>query len=343
MPRVSVVIPNWNTLEHLPECLDSLKAQTYRDFETVVVDNASSDASVAYMHEHHPEVRVIELGENTGFPGAVDAGIRATNTEYVVLLNNDTRAEPDWLERLVRAMDEHPEFSFASSKLLRYHTPELIDSAGHTYDLWIGASFNLGEEEPATHFTEPAWIFGACAAASIYRRSLFEDIGDYDAEFFFTHEDVEFDLRANVAGHRCMLVPDAVVYHKRGASYDVDVRIHLLGVRNRIWAAGQTLPPLALALWIGGKVLRVVWWIPARLIGFTPGRRVATRDGGTRKVGAWKDVRIMDAVGAAAEAFRSLPRKRRQTRSVRRLSTMQFLRVLRETKRTPSLAARQPS
>jgi len=319
--------------------MESLAAQTYRDFETIVVDNASSDTSVDYLRDHWPHVHVIALGQNTGFPGAVDTGIHASAAEYVVLLNNDTKAKPDWLEHLVTAMDAHTEFSFASSKLLRYDTPELIDSAGHTYDLWIGASFNIGEEEPATHFSEPSWIFGACAAASIYRRSLFEDIGDYDAEFFFTHEDVEFDLRANVAGHRCMLVPDAIVYHKRGASYDVDVRIHLLGVRNRIWAAGKTLPPLALALWVAGKALRVVWWIPARLIGFTPGRRVAMQGGGTRKVGAWKDVRIRDAVGAAVEAFRTLPRKRRETRSVRRLNTRQFLRVLRATDPTAPLAA----
>jgi len=330
VPRVSVVIPNWNGLPHLPECMQALAAQTYRDFETVVVDNASTDDSVDYLRTTWPNARVITLDHNSGFPGAVDAGIRASGTEYVVLLNNDTKANPDWLERLVGAMDAHPGFSFASSKLLRYHTPDRIDSAGHTYDLWIGASFNLGEEEASTLYTKPAWIFGACAAASIYRRSLFEDIGDYDAEFFFTHEDVEFDLRANVAGHRCMLVPDAIVYHKRGASYDVTAELNLMGVRNRIWAAGKTLPPLALAIWVGGKAIRVVWWIPARLLGFIPGRKVAVAKGVTAS--AWKDVRIRDAVKAAIGAIRTLPAKRRSVRTIRRVGSIELLRRMRATK-----------
>jgi GT2 family glycosyltransferase len=330
LARAVVVIPNWNGLEHLPECLDALAAQTYRDFETIVVDNASTDGSVAYLREEWPDVRVVELDHNTGFPGAVDAGIAVSATEFVVLLNNDTRATPDWLGRLVAAMDEHPEFAFASSKLLRYHAPELIDSAGHAYDLWIGASFNIGEEEPAERYAEPAWIFGACAAASIYRRSLFDDIGDYDEEFFFTHEDVEFDLRANVAGHRCLLVPDSIVYHKRGASYEVDAQINLLGVRNRIWAAGKTLPPLALAIWLAGKAIRVLWWIPARLVGFVPGRKVVDAKGVTAS--AWKDVRIRDAVKAAIGALLALPRKRRALRSVRRLGSIELLRRMRATK-----------
>jgi GT2 family glycosyltransferase len=330
VPRVSVVIPNWNGLEHLPECMQALADQSYRDFETIVVDNASTDDSVGYLRTTWPDARVIALDHNSGFPGAVDAGIRASGTEYVVLLNNDTKANADWLERLVDAMDAHREFSFASSKLLRYHTPDKIDSAGHTYDLWIGASFNLGEEEASTLYAQPAWIFGACAAASIYRRSLFDDIGDYDAEFFFTHEDVEFDLRANVAGHRCMLVPDAIVYHKRGASYDVTAELNLMGVRNRIWAAGKTLPPLALAIWIGGKAIRVLWWIPARLLGFVPGRKAATLKGVTAS--AWKDVRIRDAVRAAIAAVVALPAKRRSVRTIRRIGSLELLRRMRATK-----------
>lgn len=338
MARTSVVIPNWNGLKHLPECMEALANQTYRDFETIVVDNASTDDSVPYLRANWPDVRVVQLETNTGFPGAVNAGIEASATEFVVLLNNDTRAEPVWLDRLVAAMDAYPEFSFASSKLLRMYTPELIDSAGHVYSLWLGASENIGEEQSASMFTEPSWIFGACAAASIYRRSLFDDIGMYDAEFFFTHEDVEFDLRANIAGHRCLLVPDAIVYHKRGASYEVDARINLLGVRNRIWAAGKTLPPLALALWIGGKALRVVWWVPARILGFTPGRRIAARSGGKVKSGAWRNVRIRDAIAAAVEALRELPRKRREVRDVRRLSSLAILRVLRATQHPQPLS-----
>jgi GT2 family glycosyltransferase len=331
--RVTIVIPNWNGLKHLPDCLQALAGQTFRGFRTVVVDNASTDGSIGYIEKEWPGVDVIRLPDNLGFPAAVNAGIGAADTEYVVLLNNDTKADPDWLEKLVRGMDSHPEFASGSSKLLRFYTPDKIDSAGHTYSLWLGAADNVGEEQDARGYDDPAWIFGTCAAASIYRRELFEDIGGFDDDFFFTHEDVDFDLRANVAGHRCLLIPEAIVYHKRGASYELTPELTLMGVRNRIWTAGKNLPPLALALWIVGKFLRVVWWVPARLLGHTPGRRT----GGQKRRGsavAWRDVRIRDAIGAALAATRTLPAKRRAARPTRRLSSIEVLRVLHAT-RTP--------
>ena len=331
MPRVSVVIPNWNGMTYLDACIDSLARQTFRNFETVVVDNASTDGSVEHLHKVWPDVRVVALDTNRGFPGAVNAGIRASRTPYVVLLNNDTVAEPSWLERLVAAMDANPRFSFGSSKLVRT-SDGAIDSAGHTYSLWLGASDNIGEGEPATAFAETAWIFGACAAASIYRRELFDDIGLYDEEFFFTHEDVEFDLRANVAGHRCLYIPDAIVHHHRGGSYVVDPKILLMGVRNRIWAAGKNLPPGLFVLWVLGKFLRVFWWVPMRMLGRPPSRRHVAHLGGT----AWKEVRASQAARAVAEAVWRLPSKRAEVRDARRLGSVRYWKVLRST-RVPSV------
>ena len=181
-------------------------------------------------------------------------------------------------------------------------------------------------------------LFGACAAASIYRRSLFDDVGPFYEEFFFTHEDVEFDLRANVAGHRCLLVSDAIVYHKRGASYDISPELHLMGVRNRIWAAGKTMPPGVLALWLLGKVMRVAWWVPARMIGMTPGRKSSSGERGAS--GSWKRVRTRDAVKAAIEALRALPAKRRSVARVRRLSSAAFLRSILATRHPRPLTER---
>lgn len=334
MTAVSIVIPNWNGLSHLPACMRALSEQTFTDFETIVVDNGSSDLSVEYLEREWPNVQVVRLGENRGFPAAVNAGFEKTTGDYIVLLNNDTEARPDWLHNLVSAMDAHPEFAFGSSKLLRADDPGVIDSAGHTYSLWLGAANNLGENGPAGAYEEPAWIFGACAAASIYRRSLVEDIGVYDADFFFTHEDIEFDLRANVAGYRCLLVPSAVVLHKRGASYEVSKELHLVGVRNRIWAAGKTLPPFALLLWVLAKAVRVVWWVPARVLGYKPGRRkAASSAGGDPPTRApWREVGIADAARSAIAAARALPAKRRSVRHIRRTGTVQLLRILRATR-----------
>jgi GT2 family glycosyltransferase len=322
MSRVSVVIPNWNGLEHLPACLDALAQQAFRDFETIVADNGSVDGSLAYLRERS-DVRLVELGSNRGFSGACNAGIEAGEGEYVVLLNNDTCAEPSWLEQLVAAMDAAPDHAWGSSRLVRFDDPGVIDSAGHTYSVWVGAAHNIGEGEPADRYARSRRVFGATAAASIYRRSLFADIGVLDDEFFFIHEDTDFDLRANVAGYRCLYVPSAVVRHKRGASYEVSRRIHLLGVRNRIWTT-RSLPPGILVLWLATKVLRAFRWIPARLVG----RRTSKRT----TASAWRDVTPREVVRETIGALRTLPRKRREVRATRRLGSLQFLRVLSETR-----------
>lgn len=319
--RASIVIPNWNGIAHLPACLAALKAQTFSDFETIVVDNGSSDGSLDLLRSSG--VNLVELGYNAGFPAAVNAGIQASSSEFVILLNNDTQADPSWLERLISAMDANPSYSWGSSKLVRFDEPELLDSAGHVYSLWVGAAHNIGEGERANRFDEPRRIFGAAAAASIYRRSLFEDVGGFDAEFFLIHEDTEFDLRANIAGHRCLYIPDAVIKHKRGASYEVAREIHLMGVRNRIWTI-RTLPPGVALLWVLTKLLRAFRWLPARLTNrSTSGRTTAS---------AWKDVTPVEVVKASLAALRSLPRKRREVASVRRLNSVQVLRLLSETR-----------
>jgi hypothetical protein len=316
-----VVIPNWNGLEHLPVCLDALQRQTFRDFETIVVDNGSTDASVDYLRGRG-DVTVVALDENRGFPGACNAGIAAGDGEFVVLLNNDTHAEADWLMKLVAAMDGAKDFAWGSSRLVRFDEPDVIDSAGHSYSIWVGAAHNIGAGEPARAYASSRRVFGATAAASIYRRSLFDDIGLFDDEFFFIHEDTDLDLRANAAGHKCLYVPDAVVRHKRGASYEVSARIHLLGVRNRIWAT-RSLPAGLLALWIVTKGLRAFRWIPARVLG----RRTSSRTGPS----AWKDVRPKVVLRTTVDALRTLPRKRREVRATRRLGSRQLLRVLSET------------
>ena len=316
------MIPNWNGMAHLPACLDALSEQTFRDFETIIADNGSTDGSLEFLRARD-DVTLVEIGRNSGFPGACDAGIAAASGEYVILLNNDTAAAPDWLEQLAGAMDSSPDYAWGSSKLVGFDDPAVCDSAGHTYSLWVGAAHNIGQGAPSSSFTSSGRIFGATAAASIYRRSLFEDIGVLDEEFFFIHEDTDFDLRANAAGYKCLFVADAIVRHKRGASYDVDPRIHLMGVRNRIWTT-RSMPPGVAALWFITKGLRAFRWIPARL----SGRKTSART----EASAWSDVPPRDVVKATLSAIRSLPRKRREVASTRRLSSRQFLRVLSETK-----------
>ena len=317
--QVSVIIPNWNGAHHLRECLDSLAVQTFADFETILVDNGSTDASVSLVERDYPWVRVIGLAQNLGFSAAVNVGIRNSSAEFVALLNNDTRARRDWLERLVQGLWDWPEASFVASKMLRYDPPHLIDSAGDHYRLLSGAGNNLGAGEPESLHNRPAWVFGACAGAAVYRRSLFDDIGLFDEDFFLVFEDVDLSLRAQVAGHHCLYLPEAVVLHKRGGSTDSSSpEVITRSWRNHIWVAGKNLPPLLLAAWLLMFFVRTIrhWLIGTvrRVLAFGRQRR---------------ENRPGHSLAALRSALRALPAKRREVASIRRLGSLKLLRRLR--------------
>ncbi len=242
--RVSVVIPNWNGMAHLPECLTTLRAQSFSDFETIVVDNASSDGSVAWLAEHAPWVRVIVREDNGGFARAVNAGIRASEAEYVALLNNDVALEPDWLGALVSALDERPEYSVASSRMVLYDDRAVMNAAGDRYSLRLLAGMARGLGDPVGEHDRPLRVLGASAGSALYRRALFDDIGLFDEDFFLLSEDTDLNLRALIAGHRCLYVPGSVVYHKWHATIGPvrSPEIAYQQVRNAYVVVAKDLP-----------------------------------------------------------------------------------------------------
>jgi GT2 family glycosyltransferase len=217
-PRVAVVVPNWNGERFLELCLSSLRKQSFSDFETILVDNGSTDGSIGLVEQGFPEVRVISLGENRGFSAAVNAGIQASTTEHVALLNNDTEVDPGWLKALVQAAERHPEAGLFASKLVDFGDRRLLDGAGDALRR-SGLPYRLGHGElDRGQFDNEAFVFGACAAGALYRRSLFEEIGLFDENFFAYCEDGDLSFRAQLAGHRCLYVPKSVVYHVGSAS-----------------------------------------------------------------------------------------------------------------------------
>ncbi|MCB0166193.1 MAG: glycosyltransferase family 2 protein [Anaerolineae bacterium] len=213
-PKVTVIIPNWNTRRWLLGCLDALDAQTFRDFQVVVVDNGSTDDSVAFIRGNYPDVRVITLPENRGFAVAVNTGIRATRSDYIALLNVDTIPRPYWLASLVEIADQSPpDIGFLASKMLNLDQPDLIDDAGDSFS-WYGSSWKRGQGEPAAHHNEPNEVFSACAGAALYRRCFFEEVGLFDEDFNSYLEDIDLGLRGRLLGYRGWYVPGAEVLHQ---------------------------------------------------------------------------------------------------------------------------------
>jgi len=214
---ISVIILNWNGRIHLKECLDSLRYQTYKDFEVIFVDNGSTDNSVEFVRENFPDVKILTLNKNVGFSKGNNEGIKIAKSEYIVLLNNDTKVDKYWLEELYKSVCKHTEISFFASKIIYYDETEKIDSAGDGYAI-CGAPFKIGHYENKSKHSREKIIFGACAGASLYRKEMLDDIGLLDEDFFAIYEDGDLNFRAQLKGYKCLFVPSAIVYHKGSSS-----------------------------------------------------------------------------------------------------------------------------
>jgi GT2 family glycosyltransferase len=219
---IDVIIPNYNGSAFLPVCLDSLRAQTRCDFTVTVVDDASTDDSVALITSRYPEVQVFQLDQNRGFASAVNAALTATHQPFVALLNNDTEADPHWLAALIGALERWPQFAFAASKLRLFDRRNVLHSAGDFYRP-NGEPGNRGVwEEDRGQYDVYSEVFGPCAGAAAYRRSALELLAEdgrvFDEELVMYCEDVDLNLRARRKGLRTIFVPTAVVYHRLSAS-----------------------------------------------------------------------------------------------------------------------------
>jgi GT2 family glycosyltransferase len=194
------------------------------------------------VKENYPEVKTVALSENLGFAVANNIAIESVKTKYVALLNNDAVPHPGWLENLLKALEKHPEAGFAASKMLLYERPDIIDRAGDIYTTAATALLK-GRGEPSKKYNKPAWVFGACAGAAMYRTRMFEDIGLFDKNFFLLYEDVDLSFRAQLRGYRCLYVPDAMVYHKTGSSIGDDSPISVYySHRNLEWVYIHNMP-----------------------------------------------------------------------------------------------------
>jgi len=308
---VSVVIPNWNGREFLPACLSALRSQTYGDFEVVLVDNHSTDDSLALVSKHHPEAKVVRLDENRGFAKAMNAGFRAAEGEYVACLNNDTEASPTWLSELVACMERHPRAAAIASKMLDLRNPQLLDGAGDSMTGYLRAYPRGRGEEDSGQYDEEIEVFGVSGGASLWRAQVLRELGYFDEDLFAYYEDVDLSFRARLAGYECWYAPRAVVLHAGGGSSarGAGEFIHYHAVRNR-WSMIVKDAPSGLLWRSAPRIAAAELFSIARALRERKARRMLS---------AYRDV------------FRRLPAWRRRRRALQArkvVATSDLLRVM---------------
>lgn len=246
--KTTVVIPNYNGRDYLRDCLNSLLEGSVVP-AIIVVDNGSADESTAMVKDEFPMVKLIALPENRGFSAAVNIGIRAAGTEYVFLLNNDTVVLKDTIEELEAAMERHPNAFSVAAKMLQMKNPELIDSAGDFYCA-LGWAFARGKDRKTEAFSKETPVFSSCAGAALYRKAVFEEIGDFDEKHFAYLEDIDVGYRANIHGYRSFYAPSSVILHAgSGSSGSRHNKFKVaLSSRNSIYLIYKNMPTLQMLL-----------------------------------------------------------------------------------------------
>ena len=305
---LTVAIVTYEGRSLLETALRSLAEQSFRDFRVLVVDNASDDDTVDWLHARWPQVEVVVHERNLGVTASLNTCLRCASTPLVGLFNNDIEMHPLCLQELVGAMREHPTAGWAAAKLLDFHQRDVIDGAGDVFS-WLASAERRGHgQRDRGQYDEPRAIFGACGAAAVYRRGVLDEVGPFDEDFFALYEDVDWDLRAHLAGFDCRYVPSAVVYHMGGATIGSGLTDFTCyhQWRNTLWIIAKDLPADAL--------LRHA---PQLLLGQLVSLAIAARD---RRIALW--------LRAWRDALREMPhvlRKRREVQARRRgdLSTLE--------------------
>jgi GT2 family glycosyltransferase len=218
MPLVSILIVNYNGEGLTINCLKALEEQSFKDFEIIIIDNASTDNSVNEIEKYlqvsplSSLVKLVPLKKNAGFAGGCLEGLRRAHGTYVALLNNDAEPHEGWLAELVKAMGSDSRIGICASKML-VHGTDIIDCAGDGFSTAL-KGFGEGEEQKSFLYNKKRYVFGACGGAALYRRKMIEEIGFFDEDFFLIHEDIDLNFRAQLNGWKTLYVPTAIVHHK---------------------------------------------------------------------------------------------------------------------------------
>ncbi len=255
-PTVSIILLNWNGRKFLDACLNSLKEQTYRDFELIFVDNGSEDGSVEHVRKCFPELPCISNGENLGFAEGNNVGIRKAQGRYIILLSVDITVDKDWLKELVSVAESSPGVGMISPRILLMNPPDTLNSTGIMLTKSLVPYSRGNRELENGQYQEVDEVFCPLGASAFYRREMLDDVGLLDSDFFVYHEEFDLGWRAQLRGWKCLYAPRARVYHySAGTSLREGTRGRYLLERNRYWAICKNLS--------GWRVIR---YLPAILL-----------------------------------------------------------------------------
>jgi len=332
----AVIVPTLEPGPNLERCLSALRAQTFRDFEIVVVDNSGRGAAAPLARA--AGARLIENSANVGFGAAVNQGMEAAPAEFVCALNDDAFADPRWLQELIAPCRADPGLGMCASQIRLASAPECLDSAG--LEVYLdGSSKQRGRMAPASAYPAPQEVLCPSGCAALYRSRMLEAVGRFDPDFFLYCEDTDLGLRARRAGWRCLYVPSAVVCHHYSGSAGRSSATKAFYVeRNRIYIVAKNFP-----VWIWPAVpLFSLYRYGMHLWGMVTGRGLAGEWMGEGKAG-WKLPAI--ALRANLQALRHLPallEKRRRLAHTAKISGWAFWRLLRRHSISARDLAMQP-
>lgn len=240
---ITIVLSYWNSEKYLDSCLSSLAQQTLKPTQIIIVVDGSDNFPDDFNTYNLP-IELIYLPKQVGFAGANNQAIKQAKGNWLALLNIDAFPEKDWLQQLIQATEKYPEYSCFASKQLQYHNHNLIDGAGDSYHfsglIWR-RGFNLPVEKIPNTCQE---VFSPCAAAALYSKQIFDEVGGFDEDFFSYAEDIDLGFRLRLKGYKCLYIPSAVVYHVGSASTGhkhSDFAIYH-GHRNLVWAFFKNMP-----------------------------------------------------------------------------------------------------
>lgn len=243
--EVSVIIPNYNGGKYLKGCIDSLLRQTFTKYKIIVVDNGSEDGSYDILTQNYPNIQLIRLDSNYGFSIAVNEGIKKSDTKYIALLNNDTELDKDWLLNLIQCMEKDERIFSCCSKMIQYYDRYKIDDAGDQYTI-LGWAYKRGDNQKIDKYVKSSKVFSSCAGAAIYRKSILDEIGLFDENFFAYMEDVDISYRAKIYGYKNVYCSNARVYHigsaTSGSKYN-SFKVYL-AARNNVYVIYKNMPIL---------------------------------------------------------------------------------------------------